>query len=45
MTATWFVRYKDGTELHQYDVSSPHFFKDAGEVPYRVIDWFNVVWV
>jgi hypothetical protein len=43
MSATWLVRYSDGSELHQYDKSSEKFIADAGEVPYRAIEWDRVV--
>lgn len=42
MTASWFVRYRDGTEDWQYNTASPHFHQDGGEVPYRAIDWPQV---
>lgn len=42
MTATWLVRYTDGSELAQFDRASPAFVAAAGEVPYHAIDWPRV---
>lgn len=43
MLCTWTATYSDGSELAQYDQNNSNFIADAGEVPYRAIDWPNVV--
>lgn len=39
---SWLVTMNDGSELHQYDKSSPLYMANAGEVPFKAIDWPNV---
>lgn len=37
--STWAVRYTDGTVLASEDATHPAFVPDAGEVPFRAVDW------
>lgn len=42
LNGSWAVVYRDGSTLSQYDTTSPHCVQEAGEVPYRKIDWPEV---
>jgi hypothetical protein len=39
---SWAVAYNDGTWVHQYDTQHPMYLENAGEVPYKAIDWTKV---
>lgn len=42
MNASWGVVYYDGSMLSQFDKASSNFMPEAGEVPYRAIEWEKV---
>lgn len=42
ISGSWSAIYNDGTSLSQFDSESPHYLPDAGEVPYRAIEWDKV---
>lgn len=41
--ATWAVHYADGTACASDDAAHPAFVPDAGEVPFRAVDWARAV--